>query len=124
MDNATPAPTHHLARMLLVVIALVLAISVIPVKIGASVVGAKRDGLVACFVALVLASLIGGFAARHFHLGGALSVFAAALVYMLVLDTSYLRGLAVAVIQFALSVVLVIALATTFVGPMLHRVMR
>ena len=110
--------------MLLVVIALVLAISVIPVKIGASLVGAKRDGLLACFVALVLASLIGGFAARHFHLGGALSVFVAALVYMLVLDTSYLRGLAVAVIQFALSVLLVIALAATFVGPMLHRALR
>ena len=111
-------------RMLLAILALVLAISIIPVKIGASVVGAKRDGLVACFVALVLASLIGGFAARHFHLGGALSVFVAALVYMLVLDTTYLRGLAVAVIQFALSIVLLIALSATVVGPMLHRVMR
>ena len=110
--------------MLLAILALVLAISIVPVKIGASVVGAKRDGLVACFVALVLASLIGGFAARHFHLGGALSVFVAALVYMLVLDTTYLRGLAVAVIQFALSIVLLIALSATVVGPMLHRVMR
>jgi hypothetical protein len=122
-DNAAfrSAPAH---RMLLAILALVLAISIVPVKIGASVVGAKRDGLVACFVALVLASLIGGFAARHFHLGGALSVFVAALVYMLVLDTTYLRGLGVACIQFALSIVLLIALSATAVGPMLHRVMR
>jgi len=110
--------------MFLIVLALVLVLSVIPVKFGAAVVGAKRDGLAACFVALILASLIGGFAAHRFHFGGALSVFAAALVYMLVLDTTYLRGLAVAVIQFGLDILMVIALGTTFVGPMLHRALR
>jgi hypothetical protein len=107
-----------------VILALVLLLSVIPVKIGASAVGARRDGLLACFAALVLASIVGGFAAHHFGLGGALSVFAAALVYMLVLDTTYVRGLAVAAIQFTLSIVLVVALAATAVGPMLHRVLR
>jgi hypothetical protein len=120
--------------MFLVVLALVLVLCVIPVKIGASVVGATRDGLLPCFVALVLASLVGGLAARYvhlggaavhrFHLGGVLSVFVAALVYMLVLGTTYLRGLAVAVIQFALTVLLVMALAGTFVGPTLHRALQ
>src|SRR3954468_8311982 len=120
MRRRPPGPCRLRTRMFLVVLALVLVLCVIPVKIGASVVGAKRDGLLPCFVALVLASLIGGLAARYvhlgraavhrFHLAGVLSVFVAALVYMLVLDTTYLRGLAVAVIQYALTVLLVIVL--------------
>lgn len=107
--------------MFLVAIALVLVLSVIPVKIGAHVVGARRTGFWACFAALVVAGLIGGWAVHAVRLGAALSVFASALGYMVILDTTYLRGLAIAVIQGVLTVLLVIALAATALAPFMHR---
>jgi hypothetical protein len=124
--------------MFLLVIALVLALCIGPVKIGASLVGARRKDLAACFAALVIALLAGRFITSHvrlglpsWHLGGTaihpsdlLVVLVAGLVYMLVLGTTYPRGLAVALIQYVLTIVLVVALAATLVGPTLRHVMR
>lgn len=139
MRRSRPRPgAVSFESMFLLVIALVLAICIVPVKVGASLVGAKRDHLAACFGALVIALLAGSFITTHvrlgvpsLHLGGTaihltdlLVVLVAALVYMLVLGTTYLRGLAVAVIQYALTIVLVVVLASTFVGPTLRHVMR
>jgi hypothetical protein len=106
--------------MWLVAIAIVLVLSVVPVMVGAHVVGARRKGFWICLAALMLASVISGFAVRLFHGLGVLAVFASALGYMLVLDTSYLRGLAIAAIQGVLTVVLVVALAVTAIGSMFH----
>ncbi len=124
--------------MFLLVIALVLALCIVPVWIGARVVGATRKDFAACFGALVIALLTGSFITAHvrlglpsWHLGGTaihpsdlLVVLVAALVYMLVLGTSYPRGLAVALIQHVLALVLVAALASTVLGPTLRHVMR
>ncbi|HEY9026680.1 MAG TPA: hypothetical protein VIP05_20480 [Burkholderiaceae bacterium] len=124
--------------MYLLVLALVLAICLVPVKLGAHLVGAKRHDVAACFGALVLALLAGQLLGRFVHVGGpalhlgritlhaidAVVLLVAALAYMAVLGTTYLRGLAVAAIQFALGLLLVIALAGTELGPMLHRALR
>jgi len=48
----------------------------------------------------------------------------AGVVYMLVLGTTYPRGLVVAAIQYVLTLLLVIALASTFVGPALRHALR
>lgn len=108
--------------MWLVSIALVLFVSVIPVKIAAHVVAARRNDFLVCMAALLVASLISWFVARTFHFPfrTLLGVFAAALGYMLILDTTYLRGLAIAIIQFLLTVALVFALAGTVFGGLLH----
>ena len=106
--------------MWLVFIAVVLFVSVIPVKIGAHVVGARRTDFLVCLAALLVASLISGFAVRAFHFGGVLAIFVAALGYMLILDTTYLRGLVIAFLQIVLTVALVFALAATVFGGLAH----
>mgnify|MGYP001556757455 CR=1 FL=1 len=92
--------------MWLIAIAIILFVSVAPVMVGARVVGAKRNGFWICLGALLIASLISWFAVRLFHGLGILGIFASALGYMLVLDTTYLRGLGIAVIQMVLTEVL------------------
>lgn len=106
--------------MWLIAIAIILFVSVAPVMVGARVVGAKRNGFWICLGALLIASLISWFAVRLFHGLGILGIFASALGYMLVLDTTYLRGLGIAVIQMVLTVVLVVVLMATAVGSMFH----
>jgi hypothetical protein len=106
--------------MWLIAIALVLFVSVVPVMVGARVVGAKRNGFWICLGALLIASLISWLAVRLFHGLGILGIFASALGYMLVLDTTYLRGLGIAVIQLVLTVVLVVVLMATAIGSMFH----
>jgi hypothetical protein len=106
--------------MWLIAIAIILFISVVPVMVGARVVGARRDGFWICFGALLIAGLISWFAVRLFHGLGILGIFASALGYMLVLDTTYLRGLGIAVIQMILTVVLVFVLMATAIGSMFH----
>ena len=55
-----------------------------------------------------------------FHrLGFVAGLLAAPLAYMIVLDTTYLRGLAICAIQFAITLVVVIVLAFTVIGSML-----
>ena len=106
--------------MWLIAIALVLFVSVVPVMVGARVVGAKRNGFWICLGALLIASLISWLAVRLFHGLGILGIFASALGYMLVLDTTYLRGLGIAVIQMVLTVVLVVVLMATAIGSMFN----
>ena len=110
--------------MLLVALILAIVILVIPVKIGAHMVGAGRTGFWHCLAALVVSGLISGFALRAFHIGGALSIFVVALGYMLILDTTYLRALAIAVISAVLAALIAFALAATILAPQLHRLMH
>lgn len=106
--------------MLLVAIAIVLFIAVVPVMIGARIVGARRNGFWIAFAALLVAYFIEAFALHLFRNLGILSLFVAALAYMLVLDTTYLRGLCIALIQMALTVILVLVLVLSSLGAMLH----
>ena len=110
--------------MWIIAIVIALLVCVVPVMIGAHIVGARRRGFGISLVALIVSYLIVGFALRLFHGGGALAVFAAALGYMLILDTTYLRGLAVAVIQYILTIVLTIVVAATLFGSVAHGVHR
>lgn len=110
--------------MWILALAIALFVCVVPVMIGARIVRARRHGFVISLLALVVSYLIMGFALRMFHGLGALSIFAAALGYMLILDTSYLRGLAVALIQNVLTVVLAVIVAATIFGSVSHGVNR
>ena len=91
------------------VIVLVL-VSLLPVKIAASIVGARRTGFGACLVAVVVALVINSIAARLFHYGGFVSVLVTGLAYMGVLDTTYLRGVVIAVLQAVVSFLLLLLL--------------
>ena len=105
---------------LLIVLALVLLVTVVPVMIAARIVGAKRTGFWICLVALVVSSLIVGLAVRMFHGGGLLAFFASALGFMWILDTTYWRGLGIVILQYLIIVLLVVILTFTAIGSMFH----
>ena len=106
--------------MWLIAIAVILLIAAAPVMIGARIVGAGRTGFWAALGALIVANIIVGVATVFFHRLGLLAIFVAPLGYMWVLDTTYLRALAIEVIQFAIVVALVFALALTAIGSAFH----
>ena len=106
--------------MWLIAIAIALLVIVGPVMVGARVVGAGRTGFWICLGALIVSNILVTMAGHLFHgLGLIAGIFAAALGYMWVLDTTYLRGLAICAIQFVITLVVVVVLAFTFVGSML-----
>jgi len=111
--------------MWLVSLVIVLLLTTLCVMLGAHLVGARRKDFWICLVAVIVSALITGFALHRLHgVGLLLSVLLAALVYMLVLGTTYLRGLVVALIQYILPALLATALlALMFGGVMsgLHR---
>jgi hypothetical protein len=106
----------------LVVLIVVLAVG-LPVRIGARIVGAQRDGLMRCFGAALLGSLLGSvvswFTGWRLLVGPVVSAF----IYMLFLETTFLRGLVIGVIQTLILRAVVILLALTFLraylGPLL-----
>ena len=106
--------------MWLIVLAIVLLIVVAPVMIGARIVGAGRTGFWMSLLAMIVSYLIVGVAVRMFHGGGLLAFFAAPLGFMLILDTTYLRGLGIVVLQYVITAVIVLVLAFTALGSMFH----
>lgn len=104
----------------LVVIAVVLLLIAVPVMIAARIVGAGRTGFWMCLLAAIVSSIIVGVAVRVLHGGGLLSFFVAPVGYMWILDTTYLRGLAMVVLQYLAVAVLAVLLMFTAVGSMLH----
>ncbi len=106
--------------MWLIVLAVVLLIVVAPVMIGARIVGAGRTGFWMSLLVMIVSYLIVGVAVRMFHGGGLLAFFAAPLGFMLILDTNYLRGLGIVVLQYVITAVIVLVLAFTALGSMVH----
>ena len=98
----------------------ILVFTVVPVMIAARIVGAARTGFWICFGAMIVSLLIVGFAARIFHIGGLLGLFVAPLGYMWILDTTYLRGLAMVFLQYLIVAAFAVILAFTALGSMLH----
>ena len=106
--------------MWIIAIAIALLVIVGPVMVGARIVGAGRSGFWICVGALLLSNVLVTIAAHLFHrLGIVAGIFAAALAYMMVLDTTYLRALAICAIQFGITALVVVVLVFTFVGSLL-----
>jgi hypothetical protein len=111
--------------MWLIALFIGIVISTLPVMVGARIVGAGRKGFWACFGALVVSTLIYGLALRLLHGFGLLAIFAVGLGYMVVLDTTYWRGMAVALIYFLLVTLVFVGLAVTLFhgfGDLMHHI--
>jgi hypothetical protein len=103
-----------------IVVLVVLLLTVVPVMIGARIVGARRTGFWICLLALIVSSLVVGLAVRVFHGGGLLAFFVAPVGYMWILDTTYLRGLLMVILQYVIAGVIAAILMFTALGSMLH----
>ena len=104
----------------IIVVAVILLLTVVPVMVAARIVGAGRTGFWICLLALFVSSLIVGIALRLFHGGGLLAFFVAPLGFMWILDTTYLRGLLMVILQYLFAGLIAVILLFTALGSALH----
>ncbi len=108
----------------LIAIAIILAILILPIKFAATYVRAKNTGVFMCLLALIFAAIIQKGVSISFPLIslqhpifdsiGALLL--SAFAYMLVLGTTYLKGIAIALIQILLTVLLAFVIGLLGLG--------
>jgi hypothetical protein len=106
--------------MFLVVLLVILLLTVVPVMVAARVVGARRTGFGASLVALIVSYLIVGVAVHLLRGGGLLALLVAPLGFMLILDTTYLRGLLMVILQYLFACLIAVILMFTALGSALH----
>ena len=106
--------------MFCIVVLVVLLLTVVPVMIAARIVGARRTGFGVSLLALIVSALIVGVAVHMFHNSGLLAFFVAPLGFMLILDTTYLRGLLMVILQYLFTGLLAVILLFTALGSALH----
>jgi hypothetical protein len=82
---------------------LLVIVALLPVKIAAGLVGARNDSFGACLIAVIVAVVINTLAARLFHYGGFVSALLTGVAYMLVLETTYLKGVLIALLQVVIA---------------------
>lgn len=98
----------------LIIILIILAILILPVKLAADYVGAKNTGVLFCIVALILAAsiqkvvamLLPQLAFNYPALNPLISIFLSGFAYMLILDTTYGKAIVIAILQIILTFVL------------------
>ena len=106
--------------MFLIVVLVVLLVTVVPVMIAARIVGARRTGFWMSLLAIIVSALIVGVAVHMFRNSGLLAFFVAPLGFMLILDTTYLRGLLMVILQYLFAGLIAVILLFTALGSSLH----
>ncbi|MEJ2361999.1 MAG: hypothetical protein P8Z75_11315 [Gammaproteobacteria bacterium] len=99
----------------LLLILIILVILIWPIKFAADYVKAKNTGILMCVVALIFAAAIQKAVAillpqlsfNYPGLNPLVSILLSAFAYMLVLGTSYGKGIVIAVLQVILTVALI-----------------
>ena len=99
--------------LLLVVVFFVL---LLPVKLAAMIVGAKRTGFGWCFVASIVAGFLHVLGLSFPGPGNLVSVLLGAAGYSAILKTSYAGGLAITVLHFIIALILYVVLLPALFG--------
>ncbi|QKX15547.1 hypothetical protein [Microbulbifer sp. YPW1] len=99
----------------LILLIIVVAILVVPLKMAAGMLGARNTGVFSCLFALLLAVIIQHFVGGMIpgvteELGLLITIPLAAIAYMLVLGTGFLKGILIAIIQGLLTIALTLLL--------------
>ena len=99
----------------LILLIIVVAILVLPLKLAAGMLGARNTGVFSCLFALLLAVIIQHFVGGMIpgvteEFGVLLTIPIAAIAYMLVLGTGFLKGILIALIQGLLTIALTLLL--------------
>lgn len=105
-----------LINLLIVVLLLVL-----PLKFAAKFIGAKNTGFFSCLFALIVSALFQFGVDYYFPglddtYGWLVTVPVAAIAYMLVLGTTFLKGILIAIVQVILMVLLTALVAGLMAG--------
>lgn len=103
----------------LIIIAIGIALMIVPVMIGARLVGADNTGFGAAFIAVValfiLSALIEHFIPSN-NLGIVLQIAGGAAVLAGILGTTFLRGLVVSAVVVAIQLIVVLLLVGGMLG--------
>ncbi|MEJ2452415.1 MAG: hypothetical protein P8047_17455 [Gammaproteobacteria bacterium] len=99
----------------ILIILVILVVLIWPVKLAADYVGAKNTGILMCVVALIFAAaiqkavavLLPQLAFNYPALNPLVSILLSAFAYMLILGTSYGKGIVIAILQIIISVILI-----------------
>jgi hypothetical protein len=99
----------------LLILLVILALLILPIKLAANYVGAQNTGVLFCVVALIFAGaiqkavavLLPQLAFDYPALSPLISILLSGFAYMLVLGTSYGKGIVIAILQVILSVLLI-----------------
>lgn len=99
----------------ILIILVILVILIWPVKLAAEYVKAKNTGVLMCVAALIFAAAIQKAVAillpqlsfRYPALNPLVSILLSAISYMLILGTSYGKGIVIAILQIILTVLLI-----------------
>jgi hypothetical protein len=108
-----------IAIAVLLVVAFVAVFVILPIKLAATWVGAERTGWFICLFAGIIAGIISAIANQIVHFGAIGSIFVVGAVYMLVLGTTYVRGLIIAVLELVLTYAFVAVIVATALAPKL-----
>ena len=108
----------------LIFLVIILAVLIGPIKIAAKIVGAKNSGFFACFIAILFSAAIHRGVEIYFpglgdypkYVGDIVSFGLAGIAYMMVLGTTFFKGLAIAVIQIILTLVVVTFVSAWVIG--------
>ena len=100
-------------------VVLALVVLILPVKVVAVMIDARRSGLIVCAVTAIVGALVWAFLAKLVPYGMVFALFGTAVVYMLLLGTTYWRGLLIAFLQVAAWVLYMYLFLRTVVSTLL-----
>ncbi|MCE9614701.1 MAG: hypothetical protein K8T26_10525 [Lentisphaerae bacterium] len=104
---------HALLPILLSILGIAVVL-ILPLKLAGAAVGARRTGAGWCFLALMAASVAHTIGLSFPWFGSLIAFLLAAAMFAAILDTTFMRGIAVAVLHAIFSVVLVLVLVAVF----------
>lgn len=104
---------------LIIFVIIIVAVLVLPLKMAAAMMGARNTGVFHCLFALLLAVIIqrivgGMIPGVSENLGILLTIPLAALAYMLVLGTGFLKAIVIALLQGLIMIAAMMLFAGAF----------
>ncbi|SHF80344.1 hypothetical protein SAMN04487965_2740 [Microbulbifer donghaiensis] len=104
---------------LIVFVILIVAVLVLPLKMAAAMMGARNTGVFHCLFALLLAVIVqrivgGMIPGVSENLGVLLTIPLAAVAYMLVLGTGFLKAIVIALLQGLIMIAAMMLFAGVF----------
>ncbi|GAA4342869.1 hypothetical protein [Kangiella taiwanensis] len=105
----------------LISLIIVVVLLVLPLKFAAQFIGAKNTGFFNCLFALIVSALF-QYGVNYFFpnldntYGWLVTVPVAAIAYMLVLGTSFIKSVLIAIVQVILAVLLTALVASLMAG--------
>jgi hypothetical protein len=102
--------------ILLVLVIIGFVLMVLPLKMAAKAVGAENTGMFACFLALIVASILQAIGSLVPVFGNLVAFLLGAAGFAGILKTSFVRGIAMAVLHMLFSILIVVLIVAVMGG--------